>query len=127
MSFSKIIIIGAVALFSVITIASVVKKIRNRNEIVFNAKQNKIQEILIEENSEKKIKVIMMWVSNWISIGEIATPIRKGKDINPNEDPRILKTFSSFDFVKGERIINQNGIRIMATTTNAIEKSADDI
>lgn len=67
MSFSRIIIIGAIALFGVITVASIVKKTKNNREAVFNTKQGKIQEIIIEnvvddnrqKESEKEIQTIV--------------------------------------------------------------------
>jgi len=49
LSFSKIIIIGAIALFSVIGIISFVKKSQNNKEIVFDTKKSNVQEIVIEE------------------------------------------------------------------------------
>lgn len=54
MSFPKIVIIGVIVLFSSISIATVVKKIKSKNEIVFDAKQKKIQEIVIDERNEKQ-------------------------------------------------------------------------
>jgi len=56
LSLKKIIIIGALALFSVITIASLFKKTKDKQEVVFDTKQNKIQEIVIEEIKEKENK-----------------------------------------------------------------------
>jgi len=62
-----------------------------------------------------------------VSIGDIATPIRKGKPARPRADPSILKTFSSLDLVNSERIISQNGMRVMATAITVTENSVDDI
>lgn len=56
MSFSRIIIIGAIALFSVIAIASVFKKSKNKHDVVFDTKHSKVQEIVIQDKKEKVIK-----------------------------------------------------------------------
>jgi hypothetical protein len=55
LSLSKIIIIGAVALFGAISVVTVIKKVKShKQEIVFDTKQNKVQEIVLEELKEKK-------------------------------------------------------------------------
>lgn len=53
MSFSKIIIVGTVALFSIIAIASFLKKSKFKQE-VFDIKQNKVQEIVVNEVKESE-------------------------------------------------------------------------
>ncbi len=55
------------------------------------------------------------------------TPIRKGNAIRPSADPSILKIFSSFDFVRVERIISQNGMRVIATAITVTVNNGDEI
>jgi hypothetical protein len=52
LSFSKFIIIGIVAIFSLISIVSFLKKTKNKQEIIFDTKSNNVQEIVIEEKDE---------------------------------------------------------------------------
>jgi len=61
LSTSKIVSIGAVALFGVIAALGLFKKNQKKTDIVFDAKENKVQEIVIEEKikpvvEEKKVE-----------------------------------------------------------------------
>jgi len=62
-----------------------------------------------------------------MSIGNRATPIMKGQLVRPKMDPSVLKTLPTFDSVKIERDINQNGIRVKATIVKATENNIDEI
>lgn len=55
MGFSKSIIIGAIALFGIITIATVVKKVNHKHVEVFDTKKSKVQEIVIQDIKEKEV------------------------------------------------------------------------
>ena len=66
-------------------------------------------------------------MSNWVSIGNSATPIMKGELIRPEVDPIVLRILSTLDSMKIERNVNQNGMRDRATIVKAKENNAAEV
>jgi len=66
-------------------------------------------------------------MSNWVSIGNRATPIMKGELIRPEMAPIVLKILSTLDSMKIDRNVSQKGMRDRATIVKAKENNAAEI
>ena len=84
MSASKIVTIGAVALFTVIAAAGLLKKNNNKKDVVFDTKNNKVQEVVIEKKTKPKMVVKKKKVKKKIAKAQVQKEEKRLEKIEEN-------------------------------------------